>query len=79
MENSEDSSGWYQPQNLFKIPQVSQAHLPSQSSAVEEEDYQDIDGLPVGVDDDSRKPHISTLSPDLAAESDSGDEKVQVG
>ena len=46
------------------------------SATVLEADHQGIDVLPVDVDEDFRQPHISNLSPDLAAESDSGGEKL---
>ena len=37
-----------------RFPLVSQAHLPGQTAAVVEAAHQGIDGLPVGMDDDSR-------------------------
>ena len=37
-----------------RFPLVSHAHIPGPNAAVVEADHQDIYGLPVGVDDDSR-------------------------
>jgi hypothetical protein len=37
-----------------RFPLVSQAHIPGPNAAVVEADHQEIYGLPVGVDDDSR-------------------------
>ena len=39
------------------------------SATILEADHQGIDVLSVDVDEDFRQPHISNLSPDLAAES----------
>ena len=58
---------------MFKIPKV------GTSAAVLEADHQGVDVLPVDVDEDFRQPHISKLSPDLAAESDRGGEKIHEG
>ena len=79
--NCEDLSGWSQPKirNMFKIPKVGQAHIPGPSAVVQEADHQGIDVLPVDVHEDSRQPHISNISPDLAAESDIGGEKIHEG